>query len=324
MKTSEQIDQLVGAIAKARPYFDPILKTEDNPFYKSKYADLATYINAVALPLAEEGVILSGGPEPFDDAYLLVTTRACHKSGQWMECGMLIRRQDKPQEMGSGITYARRYTLGALLGLASDDDDGNAASQLETKASRQATQPKSAREPDEQHPTTDQVSSLVELAFAAGSDMPTFGRFMRELMALPEETRITKKYLRDAMTMAQYDMAFKYYGDRLRDQVETDVRDFPAPNGHSEPQVESPTAEAIPPLDHSGSSNGEPNRSIALASDDAVSALASYAVKHGLSEVFQETMRRWPDGISQSAFDGLKRNLEWRCRKASERELEGA
>jgi hypothetical protein len=82
--------------------------------------------------------------------------------------------------------------------------------------------------PAEAHPTADQVSSLVEMARSCGVDLTSFGNHMRRLMQLAEDTKITKKFLRESMTMAQYEVAWQHYNEVLKQHVEEDVSDDPA------------------------------------------------------------------------------------------------
>lgn len=87
----------------------------------------------------------------------------------------------------------------------------------------------------EVHPTADQISSLVEMARSCGVDLVSFGRHMRQLMDLPAETKVTKKFLRESMTMAEFESAWQYYGEVLKKHVEEDVLDFPPPSEQISP-----------------------------------------------------------------------------------------
>jgi hypothetical protein len=77
--------------------------------------------------------------------------------------------------------------------------------------------------PPEQHPSADEITKLVETARAANVDLEAFGRDMRRLMTLPDGQKITKKFLREHMTMAQYNTARHGYGEKLRVILEEDV-----------------------------------------------------------------------------------------------------
>jgi hypothetical protein len=132
MTTSEQINDIAAALAKAQGEMKNATLNKVNPHFKSKYADLAGIRDAVVPVLSRHGiaVVQTLG---FLEGYTgqTVTTRLVHSSGQWIEsaCGCGVNVADM-QKMGSAITYARRYSLSAICGIAADeDDDANAASQ---------------------------------------------------------------------------------------------------------------------------------------------------------------------------------------------------
>lgn len=117
----------IGKIAKALKDFQSqvpaIPKSETNPFFKSKYANLDTVIETIRPVLAANG--LSFAQFPDGDG---LTTIVMHESGEWMKATMNLMKFNKPQEQGSGLTYGRRYGLSSALGLATDEDnDGNVA-----------------------------------------------------------------------------------------------------------------------------------------------------------------------------------------------------
>lgn len=128
MQTSEQINEIATALAKAQGEITGALKDSANPFFKSKYADLASCWDACRAPLSANGlsiVQITG----FTDSLMVLTTRLMHASGQWIESHIPVKPKDEsPQAMGSALTYARRYALTAMVGVAQVDDDGNAAS----------------------------------------------------------------------------------------------------------------------------------------------------------------------------------------------------
>jgi hypothetical protein len=82
--------------------------------------------------------------------------------------------------------------------------------------------------PGEGHPTVDQINSLVEMATSCGVDLTSFGNHMRRLMQLAEDAKITKKFLSESMTMAQYEVAWQHYHAVLTQRVEAEVSDDPA------------------------------------------------------------------------------------------------
>ena len=126
MRTSENIDQLATALAAAQAEMKNAKLNKVNPHFKNKYANLAEIRDAVTPALTKNGIAVVQGTDT-DGNNLAVFTRLIHASGQWIESRFPIP-YDKPQTMGSGITYGRRYTLAAVTNIAADEDDyGDAA-----------------------------------------------------------------------------------------------------------------------------------------------------------------------------------------------------
>ncbi|GAB2866219.1 ERF family protein [Hymenobacter ruber] len=132
METSATTTEITAALLCFHQKALVIGKNSQNPAFKSgpngsasKYASLAHILEGIAAPLGECGL----GFVQFPDGDGL-TTRLLHKSGEWMQASMTMRPvQNTPQALGSAITYSKRQSLVAILGLRIDgDDDGNAAS----------------------------------------------------------------------------------------------------------------------------------------------------------------------------------------------------
>jgi hypothetical protein len=120
---------IATAMVKAQKEFGPALKSSTNPFFTSKYADLAACVEAVIDALNNNGIALIQKCHESDTG-VNVETLLLHESGESLSCGVLhvpASKQD-PQGYGSALTYARRYSLMAACGIAPEDDDGNAAS----------------------------------------------------------------------------------------------------------------------------------------------------------------------------------------------------
>jgi hypothetical protein len=123
MTTSDSINELAGALAKAQASMKNAALNKVNPHFRSKYADLAGIRDTVIPSLTTNGIAVVQTLDA--DAVL---TRLMHTSGQWIESRCPIPAQADMQKMGSAITYARRYSLSAICGIAADeDDDANAA-----------------------------------------------------------------------------------------------------------------------------------------------------------------------------------------------------
>ena len=117
------------AFSVAQGEFRNVLKDSDNPFFRSKYADLGSVMEMIRPVLAKNSLAVSQILEPNSDLAIIETV-LLHTSGQWISSTICLKpKENTPQGMGSAITYARRYSLSALLGVASEvDDDGNTAS----------------------------------------------------------------------------------------------------------------------------------------------------------------------------------------------------
>ena len=155
---SEQVNELAAALSKAQGQFDHAKKDVKNEFFKSRYADLASVIDAAKKPLSDNGlsVVQSVDFNESGDSYL--ETILLHSSGQWINSRYLIKpMKSDPQAFGSAMTYARRYSFSAITGIASDDDDGNAASQGKPEAKKET-------KPAEPQPTIEELTTFIRLA----------------------------------------------------------------------------------------------------------------------------------------------------------------
>ena len=130
MNKSETIGELSTALGKAQSEFPQIKRSQKVNFataggtrIKYSYAPLSEIFDAIRKPLAENGLAISQ-PMTIIDGKLIVETVLSHSSGEWISGQILIESQKlDPQSIGSALTYARRYSLSALLGIASEEDD---------------------------------------------------------------------------------------------------------------------------------------------------------------------------------------------------------
>ena len=128
METSETLIKIAPALLKAQKEITFAAKDTNNPFFKSKYADLPCVIDAIKKPLNDNGIVFVQSASPSNPGYLSMTTRLIHESGEWIEDTATIPLpKSDPQGYGSASTYGRRYGLAAITGLYQDDDDGNAS-----------------------------------------------------------------------------------------------------------------------------------------------------------------------------------------------------
>lgn len=123
---SNKIDKLAAALSKAQAEIKGAKKNSVNPFFKSDYADLDTVIKSCFPQLTANGLSIIQGNDTCDKGSFYVTTMLLHESGQWIKSKlkMPITKKDA-QGVGATITYARRFALSAMVGIAQTDDDGN-------------------------------------------------------------------------------------------------------------------------------------------------------------------------------------------------------
>ena len=134
---SAEIGEIAAALSVAQAEINPAEKNATNPHLKNKYANISAIYDAVREVLPKHGLCVVQTMLPTDGTRAHVRTTLAHKSGQWFasECVMPLDRQGGAQGMGSAITYARRYSLSAILGVVADeDDDGNGAQGRNNKA----------------------------------------------------------------------------------------------------------------------------------------------------------------------------------------------
>lgn len=124
MRKSESIKNIALALSKFQSEVENPKNTADNPYYKSKYAPLQDVLNTVRPLLSKHGLSIVQSPSG-DGERISIHTMLIHESGEWIEFDPLVLKAEKitPQGAGSAITYGRRYSLSAVLGISSEDDD---------------------------------------------------------------------------------------------------------------------------------------------------------------------------------------------------------
>lgn len=122
MMQSEQTAELAAALAKAQAQMKNAPFDKTNPHFRNKYASLASVLDTVRKPLADNGLSYTQVTQIREGGFVLVTTLR-HSSGQWVQSEYPLPVAAKPQELGSALTYARRYSLSALACISSDEDD---------------------------------------------------------------------------------------------------------------------------------------------------------------------------------------------------------
>lgn len=142
IRSSDSLKSIAPALVKVQQAMEAVTKSADNPYFKSKYADLNSVLEAtkelcnkngiaiIQLPSSNEVYYEPGRNGPADEraSILSLTTRLQHTSGEFIEATAQVPlAKSDPQGFGSAMTYARRYSLQAALALQSEDDDAESA-----------------------------------------------------------------------------------------------------------------------------------------------------------------------------------------------------
>ena len=124
MDKSESIANLAVALTAFQNDMVAVKKTSENPFFHSHYADLAEIWEAVRPGLVKHGLAVAQMPQ-VNDGVSVMSTLLMHSSGEWLcsNLAIAVAKANDPQALGSAITYSRRYSLSAMLGIVSEEDD---------------------------------------------------------------------------------------------------------------------------------------------------------------------------------------------------------
>jgi len=138
MNKSESINKIAPALLSAQREIGAAIKGSTNPFFKKKYADLGSVMESCKDALNKNGITVLQ-PVGIDT----VETILLHESGEWISETMNItaKSDNNPQDQGSAITYARRYSLQSMVFIPAEDDDGNKATPRSTKYKSPTTKP---------------------------------------------------------------------------------------------------------------------------------------------------------------------------------------
>ena len=151
---------IYAALAAAQAEMGKALKDTNNPHFKSKYADLSSVMDACMPALNKHGIAVFQ-PAYDDETGRYVKTILAHASGEMLECRVpLIVSKNDMQGYGSAVTYARRYGLMGMAGIAPEDDDGHAAAKAPPRQ-EDWTPPKPAPVLEPDAPTPAQIKEAV-------------------------------------------------------------------------------------------------------------------------------------------------------------------
>lgn len=184
--------KLYTALLGAQKEMGKLVKDSQNPHLKNKYASLAAVLETIREPLNNNGLVLYQSATTVDDGTnmdVVVNSALIHaESGEMVsERIMIPLTKNSAQEIGSAITYGRRYLAIAMCGLAPEDDDGQAATDAQRKPQQQAVRPPSAQRqqaPQAQHRRVDTETGEITNNVNPFDDAPTEGPNDDELAIL--------------------------------------------------------------------------------------------------------------------------------------------
>lgn len=138
VEESAETKELYEALQVFADHAEPLMKVAENPHFKSSYADLAEVMRVARPAMKVANLVLTQAMAFGEAGALYCTTKLVHtKSGQWMRSYYpLTPQRSDSQGIGSANTYGRRYAAMAILGLAPEDDDGEASHGRDTKPVR--------------------------------------------------------------------------------------------------------------------------------------------------------------------------------------------
>ncbi len=189
---SEQIGDLAKALATAQGELEFAIKDSQNPHFRNTYASLASVIEAVRPVFSKHGLSVSQDPVSGDDGSVGVATTLMHASGQWKRSVLACKPPKAgPQDIGSVITYFRRYAMAAVAGIAQDDDDA------ETSHGRSRTEAREAPQPKQQAASNVAKQMLAELKAAGYDTAAKVGTLYQEVLskARPESDEERQKVI---------------------------------------------------------------------------------------------------------------------------------
>jgi hypothetical protein len=147
MNQSETINELACALSKAQGEMQAAIKDKVNPFFKSSYADLGSVWDAARPVLSKYGLCVMQTTEiTCEGSRIVMVTTLAHTSGQWVKSFLPLNpAKNDSQGVGAAITYLRRYSLSAIVGVVcDDDDDGETACGRGKSAETKSPQPQNA------------------------------------------------------------------------------------------------------------------------------------------------------------------------------------
>ncbi len=193
---SENTADLSAALAKAQAGMQAAKFDKTNPHFKNKYASLAAVIDAIRTPLAENGLSYTQATEIREGGFVLVTTLR-HASGQWIGSEYPLPMGAKPQELGSALTYARRYSLSAIACIAADEDDDAEGARTNGQTASTPAAKTSPIKPVAVDPPVDPETGEVSPHLIKANDAVTWGSLMIAAVGVAKDEDEVQQWVDD-------------------------------------------------------------------------------------------------------------------------------
>lgn len=190
---STSISVLATALVKAQAAIKGALKDVANPFFKAHYADLSSVWEACRGALTDNGLSVVQLPDR-REGEIGVTTMLLHESGQFITSRISAKPlKDDPQQVGSAVTYLRRYGLAAMVGVVQVDDDGEGA--MGRGGNKETPPPARAKPPQDSGVITDaMVRNLLIVAKKMGHTEDGVAKYCQSTHGVKTEHIPTTKY----------------------------------------------------------------------------------------------------------------------------------
>jgi hypothetical protein len=187
---SDDIKELATNLALFQGKISSVKKDAINPYFKSKYATLDTIWNTIRKPLVDSGLSLVQTMGISDDGGSTLSTTLLHNSGQWISgCMKLNPVKEDPQGLGSAISYARRYSMSAMLGIVVDEDDD-----------AEATKPKSTPVSTSQKPKENPlIKKILDSAKKMGYSSQQLAKLSQDKFDKISSKELTEEQLQELM-----------------------------------------------------------------------------------------------------------------------------
>ena len=209
MNKSESITKLAEALSAFQGEVTNPANTADNPFFKSKYAPLNDILKLVRPLLKKQGLSIIQVPGG-DGENVTMTTVLLHKSGEFIETEPLtlpstpVKGKYTAQGAGSAITYGRRYSLSAVLGISSeDDDDGNAETKNGKPEPKKKAPQKKSPETNSNMSTEAQQKAIHAIAGSKGYSKDEVTNLLMGYHNVDSTKKLTKSQASDIITKLQ-------------------------------------------------------------------------------------------------------------------------